>query len=68
MSKAKISNLIIKGGQLWPRCFHTNASPNLDSTNQLLNSELHEALKGFRIEEIYDHSLLKEVIQHQEQE
>lgn len=47
--------------------FHTKVSPIQNSTDQLLNSEFYEALKGFRIEEIYDRSLFEEVIRHQEQ-
>ena len=38
-----------------------------ETWNNLLESEIHEALKGFRIEEIYDSSLLGDVIRQQEQ-
>ncbi len=38
-----------------------------DLSDQLLNSDIHEALKGFRIEEIYDSSLFEEVILFQKQ-
>lgn len=48
--------------------FHSRFSQSQDLYNQLLNSEIHEALRGFKIEEIYDRSLLEEVIRHHEQE
>lgn len=42
--------------------FHSKFSQTEELYDQLLNSDIHEALKGFRIEEIYDRSLLEEVI------
>lgn len=47
--------------------FYSISSQSEDLYNQLLNSDIHEALKGFRIEKIYDRSLLEEVIRHHEQ-
>ena len=38
-----------------------------ETWNNLLESEIHEALRGFRIEEIFNRSLLEDVIRHQEQ-
>ena len=45
--------------------FHSKISQLQELHNKLLNSEIHEALRGFRIEEIYDQSLFEEVIRHQ---
>lgn len=47
--------------------FHTKESQYQDLYNQLLSSGIHDALIGFRIEEIYDRSLLEEVIRFQKQ-
>ena len=48
--------------------FHSKFSQSQDLYNQLLSSDIHEALKGFKIEEIYNPSLLEEVIRFQKQE
>ena len=48
--------------------FHSRVSHSQELYDQLLNSDIHEALKGFSIEEINDNSLLEEVIRHQELE
>lgn len=47
--------------------FHSRTSLSQNLYNQLLNSDIHKALKGFRIEEICDRSLLEEVIRHHKQ-
>jgi hypothetical protein len=47
--------------------FLSKSSQSEDLYNQLLKSDIHEAQKGFRIEEIYDCSLLEEMMHHHEQ-
>jgi hypothetical protein len=47
--------------------FHSKLHHSQDLYDQLLNSAIHEALKGFRIEEIYDSSLLEDVIRFHKQ-